>query len=318
MRQLVVLPSASKAQALADYLLTLKIQTQLLQEAEGWGVWICDEDRVPAAREELAKFQESPDDPRFTTAARQAEEVRREQRRTEVEYDRRNRRFRRRIDGGPARRVTLLLIVTSVVLFFATSDPSPVVSPLARKMFFTTFTLTEDGSVRENGLAPIASGEVWRLATPIFIHFGPWHLLFNMMWLYVLGSQIETRRGPWRLLLLVLLLAAGSNLAQYYVGDLEWRGSRLLVGHSPLFGGMSGVVYGLFGYVLAKTQVEPKLGLTLHPQTVTWMLLWFVLCFVPAFQDLIGRVANVAHAAGLLGGVLLALVGYTWRHLRSD
>jgi membrane associated rhomboid family serine protease len=56
----------------------------------------------------------------------------------------------------------------------------------------------------------------------------------------------------------------------------------------------------------------------LDQSTVTWMLLWFVLCFLPAFQELIGvRVANVAHAAGLFGGILLALIGYTWRRLRG-
>jgi GlpG protein len=70
----------------------------------------------------------------------------------------------------------------------------------------------------------------------MFLHFSPLHLLFNMMWLKDLGGVIEVRRGRWRYLGLVLLIAGISNLAQGIVSG-------------PFFGGMSGVVFGLFGYI---------------------------------------------------------------------
>ena len=43
------------------------------------------------------------------------------------------------------------------------------------------------------------------------------------------------------------------------------------------YGGMSGVVYALFGYLWMKGQVDPEPGMVLHPSTVRVMLLWLVL-----------------------------------------
>src|SRR5947209_20418782 len=110
------------------------------------------------------------------------------------------------------------------------------------------------------GLEEVARGEVWRLVTPIFIHLGPLHLFFNMLWLLDLGSMIEVRQGTWRFALLILGTAIISNLAQLY-----------LVG--PDFGGMSGVVYGLLGYAWMKGKFDPSAGIFVHPQTVTMMLI---------------------------------------------
>ena len=81
---------------------------------------------------------------------------------------------------------------------------------------------------------------------------------------------------------MVLAIAVVSNLCQYLYDG-------------PLFGGMSGVAYGLFGYIWIKSRVEPSSGFYMHQTTVMVMLVWFVLCFTPV----LGGVANGAHAAGL-------------------
>ena len=134
----------------------------------------------------------------------------------------------------------------------------------------------------------ILSGELWRLITPIFIHFGVIHILFNSLWLYDLGTTIEQLKGAPHLGLLIGFTGVSSNLAEYF-----WSG--------PLFGGMSGVVYGLLGYVWILGRLNPRSPLHLHPQIAIMMMIWFVICWT----GLVGGIANMAHTVGLLTGLLL-------------
>ena len=135
--------------------------------------------------------------------------------------------------------------------------------------------------------ASVTRGEVWRLATPMFVHFGILHILFNMMWLWDLGRAIELRRGALFLGLFVVATGIASNLAQYVITQ------------SPLFGGMSGVVYALLGYFWIQGRTNPHFGMALHQTTMIMMLAWYVVCWT----GLVGPIANWAHTAGLLMGL---------------
>lgn len=133
----------------------------------------------------------------------------------------------------------------------------------------------------------LSQGQWWRLITPIFLHFGLLHLLFNMMWLWELGRVIEGRFGWPRLLLLVVVTGLGSNFA-----ELAWSG--------PWFGGMSGVVYALLTYLWMQGRFNPWSGIYIPRHILAMMLAWFFLCWTGLF----GPVANMAHTGGLLMGGL--------------
>jgi GlpG protein len=114
------------------------------------------------------------------------------------------------------------------------------------------------------------------------------HIVFNMMWMADLGSMIEDRQSTGLLARLVILLGIGSNLTQYVVTG------------SGRFGGMSGVVYGLIGYMWIRGKFDPACGLRLHQQTVVTSIIWFFFCF----SGYAGPIANGAHAGGLVLGMI--------------
>ena len=151
-------------------------------------------------------------------------------------------------------------------------------------------------------LPEVSHGEYWRLISPIFLHFGLMHILFNSIWLWSLGGVIEHYQKPWKLGLLVLVIGVSANLLQYTFGG------------SSNFGGMSGVVYGLLGYVWAQGQFNPRAKIVLNHQIMIMMMIWFFLCWTGAF----GPVANLAHTGGLVLGVLWGMAeAFVVRQVRA-
>ncbi|GGC67575.1 rhomboid family intramembrane serine protease [Undibacterium terreum] len=145
------------------------------------------------------------------------------------------------------------------------------------------------GPGSHGGYQDVMNGQIWRLVTPIFIHFSVLHIFFNLMWVWDLGRMIEGIKGAAFYAVFILLVGIASNVLQYSVT------------HSPYFGGMSGVIYGLLGYVWMQSRYRPGLGFELHKNTVVMMLIWYVLCWT----GLLGAIANWAHTGGLLMGVLI-------------
>ena len=165
------------------------------------------------------------------------------------------------------------------------------------------YFVTPDGQQAMNippMLHDVRRGQVWRLITPIFLHMGALHLIFNMIWLRDFGSQIERNRSSGFMLILVVVAAIVSNLAQYWWSEL------------PFFGGMSGVVYALFGYVWIKGRFEPHLGMGVAHQTALFMLGWMVFCIIMPSLN----VANAAHVLGLVVGVAMAYAPIELRRMR--
>jgi GlpG protein len=340
MRQIATLPDEKAAQAFVDFLLTKRIEARLEPEAGGWALWVCDEDRVAQAKEELQAFQRNPNDPRFADARGDAQRIRKEEHRKEAEAARLQVKLAARADAVGTPVWTYSLVAGCVLTFAAhagwvtqanlqwglfdallaglhiTHSDIELTSPVEEALLIAPVEV-EGGEYRWYrlelvGVSAVGRGEVWRLITPIFLHFGPIHLLFNLAMLVQLGGIVETRRGPWRFLLFVVTCAVVSNVAQYYLGRPQLNG-YLWFKPNALFGGMSGVLYGLFGYVWMKSRFAPDLGMTLGSRTVVAMLIWLVICTTGAF----GPIANGAHAAGLIFGIVVGAAPHTGRLFRS-
>ena len=145
----------------------------------------------------------------------------------------------------------------------------------------------------------IREGEVWRLFTPVLMHQGLLHILFNMAWIWLLCPQLEERLSKWKILLLVLLIGVLSNVAQYLMSG-------------PMFLGFSGIVIGLVGFIWMRQRVAPWEGYPLQRPIILFTLV-FVLAIAAldifsfalelfGITNLFSRFGNTAHiAGGLLG-----------------
>ena len=302
MREIGTIAREKDARALADYLLTLNITTKLEPRAGGWAIWVHREERVPEARVVLADFEKDPDDARFHAASRTAKEIRKKEEQVEKRYRKRVKNFRDRWEGSMYLRAPLAfaLIVASVVVT-GLMQFSPSVFDL---LSFSKEELREGVDFVDTGFAAISSGQVWRLVTPIFLHFGLIHLFFNMAAMRYLGERVEMRKGTWRFALIVLVAAIGGDVGEYYKSGGG-------------FGGMSGVVFALAGYLWVKGHTDPGDGLSLDQRSVNWMLAWFLLGIIApmtagpeAPHAFPYNMANIAHGIGLGVGMLFGLLRF--------
>lgn len=284
----------SQAEQLGHYLFGQDIENQVDANSAGeWEIWVLDEDQLDQAKSLVQSFSDNPADPAVARGVeaglkRQAQlKQERTANRARI-VDARTMLQRPQITMGW---VTISLIVISVGLGLLTRLGK-------NEKFVLPFQITEH-VVQGNKILfspdfpEIRQGQVWRLFTPMFLHFGILHLVFNMWWMKDLGSAIESVKGPWTLLGLAFTIAILSHVAQFYVSG-------------PRFGGMSGVVFGLLGYMWMQGKFNPRGALHLNPQTVQFMMIWFVICLT----GMVGPVANTVHGVG-------AFVGMAWGYLSA-
>lgn len=281
MRELVRLDDPGRARRLVDRLAALGIAAELREQS----VWVLDDRDLPSAR---ARLDELLDDraPNLAAAPRAEPGPEPAEPRPQPGPPR---------PFAPAARVepvsgvgpvTIFLIVASILVGFASDFGDPLT--------MTIQNLSIEPWDSELGwLGHVRAGEVWRLVTPMLIHFGVVHLLFNLMWTWQLGRQIEREHGSLALIGLVLLGQIPSGLGQY-------------LATGPSFGGLSGVVYALFGFVWMHARYDRRRSYSLEDSTVVIMMIWLVACAT----GLLGPVANIGHAFGLLAGLLAGLPAY--------
>jgi len=184
--------------------------------------------------------------------------------------------------------VTIALIIVCLLVAFISRLGADLQSVMF--LFYPGFNLSGDMPVLRLPAQIDSISTGLRTLTPALLHFGAIHLVFNLLWLWYFGSMIEVLQSSWRYALLVIFLAFVSNTAQYFSA------------YSANFGGMSGVVYGLLGYIWIWQILFPRSRLRLPAAMITVFLVALVLMEVLASS----WIATAAHVGGVVSGMVAA------------
>ena len=145
------------------------------------------------------------------------------------------------------------------------------------------------------GLHPpaVANGDWWRLITATFLHGSLLHLGFNMLALWILGTQVEIYLGSKKFLLLYFVSAIGGSLASFYFSP-----------PATFSIGASGAIFGLMGAFIV---IGKKLRADVS-QIMILLLINVVLGFTVSGIDW------RAHLGGLVAGAIFTkvLLSATW------
>jgi len=285
MRHIGTFASEAQARFFTDFLLSRDIRSHLEPESDrSWSIWIRDEDQIVEAQAALQRFQANPTAPEFQKAPEAAAKARQAEAEDLAKYRKRVRSGRSVFPKMGGYGLGLLTFSLMLVCFYVA-----VFSKLGSdNEWLRAWHISDPMDYTGRFLPEVSQGQFWRLFTPIFIHYGPFHLIFNMMYFYQLGSMIESRQNSLFLLAFIAVSAALSNVAEYALSH-----------HYSNFGGMSGVLYALAGYIWMRGKYNPSSGLYLDRQNVVYLLVWLVVCYT----RIMGPVANTCHVVGLLVGM---------------
>lgn len=171
--------------------------------------------------------------------------------------------------------------------------------------------MTGSGEWAEGPLfVKIRQGEVWRLFSPALLHRDFLHILFNMIWLWMLSRPMEERLGSRKMILFVLMVGVGSNVAQYLMSG-------------PFFLGYSGVITGMAGFIWMRMRIAPWEGYPIPRNTLLFLGLFvigmvllqgvtFVIRLATSTQ-MSSHIANSAHIVGAVMGMWLGRTSWFTR-----
>jgi len=243
-------------------------------------LWVTQTSYYALAKQEVDRFKADPASAQLNTE--QATPVRQQS------FGGASLRHNLMRNAGPIT-MTIAVLVVAVYLLLQTQLAEQVFATLRIGDYFNT----------------LPSTQIWRYVSPMLLHFSAMHFVFNLFWWWYLAGRMERSYGSVILLLVTLICSVIANVAQLY-------------STGPFFGGLSGVVYGLFGFAAVLSYGKPRHPLYLPPALLVFMVAWLLL----GYTDLLWvKVANEAHLAGLLGGLLCAVLTklysrfsgkYTW------
>lgn len=181
---------------------------------------------------------------------------------------------------------TILLIILNVLVFLVSESSGSSQDVMHMLDLGAAYTPL----ITENG-------EVYRLFTSMFLHFGISHLMNNMLVLFVLGSRLERAVGKLRFLAVYLFGGTAANIISMFL--------ELKTGEYSVSAGASGAVFAVMGamiYIVLRNRGR------LEDLTVRQILIMAAFSLYFGFTST--GVDNTAHVGGLLAGLVLAALLY--------
>lgn len=273
MNKLAVLDNPRLAQAFIDYMASRHIDIKMMPESEGcFALWLMDSQHVVEAEAELKHFLAEPHNSKYQAASWHVADSRT----AKFSYSSPSLMSMFKAQAGP---FTLIVMLSCIAVF--------ALQLLGWSQ--SVFSLFHFPAYAEQKF------QVWRFFSHALLHFSAVHIVFNLLWWWQLGGEVEQKLGVGKLAQIFLLSALFSGLGQFWVEGAN-------------FGGLSGVVYALVGYIWFSGWLAPERGLVMAKPLIGFMLIWLVIGFAQPFM----AIANTAHLVGLLSGCLLALIDVKW------
>ncbi|HMP80960.1 MAG TPA: rhomboid family intramembrane serine protease, partial [Pirellulaceae bacterium] len=207
MRRIGHLTLQNQAETLVAWMIAEQIEVHVDQNGGQWELWAKNEDQLAQAKQVYEEFLADPDHARYRNAKERAVAVVQAQRKKQRDFTRNYVDVRRK-QRAPVRAPltwTLIAISSLVALWTSFGREDQLAQPP-----FTSLALMAVAQPAADDLlqsynndptafglkfSSIRSGELWRIVTPIFLHFGTMHLVFNMVILFQLGRMVESRYG---------------------------------------------------------------------------------------------------------------------------
>ncbi len=283
MKRLIAISNPRAAQAFIDYMayrgIDIRMQEEEQEENKFYALWLVNAEDQIETEAELKAFLKNPAAEKYQAASWSMAESRT----ARFSYSKKSLVQLVSSQAGP---VTIFVLVLAISIYLEQNFGN-------QDQMFNWLHYPE--SLKQYA-------QWWRPFSHALLHFSLTHLVFNLLWWFVLGGQIEKRLGSLKLLSLFLLAAWGSGFAQFWF-------------EGPYFGGLSGVVYALMGYCWVLSRWAPKRGVFIENAYVGIMLVWLILGFFEPFGM---AIANMAHLFGLLFGLLIGAIDCVFNQNKKE
>lgn len=265
MVQVITLSNPRLAQAFVDYMVTKQVQLVIREQAQSVVLWLVDETQLVQVEQELKRFLQEPDHPRYQAASWKTGSIHSGLRYADSGYWHSIRR--------QAEPLTISIVLLSVLVY--------VVQIISGNVAVMRYLAWPESYVQHF--------QLWRYFTHALLHFSLLHIVFNLLWWWYLAGQVEKYIGSAKLIEISLVAALISGWTQSLFSGI-W------------FGGLSGVVYALMGYVWWYGERQPQSAVGIPRGVIGFAVLWILVGWFDWFGL---QVANAAHISGLIIGLLM-------------